>query len=342
MATKKKQGVEAAYNNLSQIGKTKKEKEKRDIDFDMFADMFTKEDVENINKQAEEAEKQGMEYIEVSRLIPSKLNKWSMRREDSFKAIVKHMKEHGFEEAFVIIGEKRPDGNVNIISGERRTTIAKEVGIKKVPITYKEFESDKDRLDFINLANLTRRNTVSSIIHNYKLYSEMYDNGEIPKEEMEAFSRKSEYVANKLGVSPATIKNHVFLLNYDEKLWDLIDDKVVARSTLYSLHRDNEANKFKNYKEIINELVQNEDVYDLDLPLDARQKIAKEIFAKLEKKRSGKEKKLIVAKEIPKINKNIASLMDKLECPKTAKDKQETISAIDELISNLNKIKNQI
>lgn len=269
---------------------------------------------EEIRQGVADAEARGVEMIDIDLLDANELSRYHMRDEESLEALKELIKANGFEKSFAIVGKKKPDGRVTILSGHRRTAVAKSLTdenglplITKLPITYKEFDREVKELEFVTAANLKRAENISDILSMYQLFSDHYDRGDWTKEETEGYAGKIDFIAGKMGISANKIKHSLFLLRYDPALWEYIDLGILSVNDLRKLHQDSEKGNITNRDELIKKLVESEQIrkaVDGKEDISAAKKEAKEILAgaarKYERKKKKSESAAIVVSRIKK------------------------------------------
>lgn len=304
MAAKKKQAQTNAFADaFNAIGIQPEAPETEEAAFGGDADfgsLFSEEDKKTIRQEFEEAKKKGVEMIDIDLLDPNPLSKYHMRDEDSFESLKELIRTNGFEQGFSIVGKKKPDGRVTILSGHRRTAAAKSIVdedgnriITQLPIIYKDFGREVDELEFVTSANLKRADNISDILNMYQLFSEHYDSGDWSKEETEGRG-KNEFIARKMGIPETKISNNMFLLRYSPVIWLYIDEGVLSVNDMRKLNTDNTRGKLKNHDEIVKALLESEILKRAGESSEARQaarKEARRILADAKKKYDRKDHK---------------------------------------------------
>lgn len=303
-----------------------------------FSAFIDEDDKDKLKKDIQKAEEKGVEMIDIDLLDANELSKYHMRDEESFEALKALIKENGFEKSFAVVGKKKPDGRVTILSGHRRTAVAKSLTdenglplITKVPITYKEFEREVKELEFVTAANLKRADNLSDILSMYQLFSEHFDNGDWTKEETEGYGGKMDFIAGKMGLSVSKLKNNLFLLRYDPAIWEYIDLGVLSVSDIRKLHADSENGKLKNHDEIIKSLCKSKTLKragESDEALASARKEAKEILSGAKRKYERKAKPKSAAKLISRVR---ADLDDSQKATAEGLSKKERTLALKEL-----------
>lgn len=357
MATKnKKKSATAtqASKNLQQLFSANETLEDMDLEVndllsedldlgDQFFTIFDEEDSLKAKEEVEKAKAGGMEFVDINKLVPSDLNKFNMRIDDSYNAIKESMRKEGFLEFLAITGEKREDGKVTIISGHRRTKIAKSLGLKEIPIIYVSCDDDVDRLRKIVKSNFHRPDSVYDVLHNYQAFDELCETEKFSKEEIDMFPSRRHFISHELGIAETKIRNLIFLLPYSEVIWELIDLDVIKTSVIRRYHLKRK--EYGNYEEIIKELEETKELRDSSLALEERQKLAKTILEKLKAIDSKKEKrKQKVHKELAKLDKSINRIltMKDYEVPKTETEKRYVQEEIEKIEDKLTKLKELI
>lgn len=344
---KKNQTAEAAKKNIQSLSAAFDDDDDMQVEDttldDALAALFDDIDTEQISSDIKEAEASGVEMIDVTKLIPNKYNKYQMDEDDeTYKAIKSSILKVGFMNGLAVIGEKREDGKVIIISGHRRTKIAKSLGLEKLPITYIECGSDVNRLRYSIRTNLHRKDSVRDTLYNYKAIEAFYEAGEYSKEETKLFETKRHFIANELGMEEGTLRNLVFLLNIDERIWTLIDKGVVTTSAIRTLY--GKRNEYKNYASAIRELCENETLLDRDIDIKDRQSKAKAIIDSAKSKGRPKGIKKCHT-EMAKLYKTVSSIKDSADTfirPANDAERKVALSSIENIERVLADIKQEI
>lgn len=301
MAAKKKQAQTNAFADaFNAIGSQPEETGENAFESDAdFGSLFSEEDKKSIRQGFEEAKKKGVEMIDIDLLDPNPLSKYHMRDEDSFESLKELIRANGFEQGFSIVGKKKPDGRVTILSGHRRTAAAKSIVdedgnrlITQLPIIYKDFGREVDELEFVTSANLKRADNISDILNMYQLFSEHFGRGEWTDEEI-AGRGKIEFIAKKMGIPESKINNTMFLLKYPPEIWLYIDKGILSANDIRKLYTENKKGKLKNHDDIINALLDSKILRSAGEgpdSLSAAKKEAKEILKGAQKKYDRKKR----------------------------------------------------
>lgn len=164
--------------------------------------------------KAAEATDAGERVLRVSldQVVPSPLQPRKHFHEDNLDELVESIREHGVIQPLVV---REVEGKYELIAGERRWRASTKLGLKEVPIIFRE-ASDRDVLEMALIENLQREDLD-------------------PLEEAQAYSRlakdfglKQEEIAQRVGKNRATVSNAIRLLDLDEQVQVLISRKMLS------------------------------------------------------------------------------------------------------------------
>jgi ParB/RepB/Spo0J family partition protein len=115
--------------------------------------------------------------------------------------IVEKMKKHGFyKEEPVTLWRDKETGRLILIDGRTRYTAAIEAGLKEIPAVERDFESPEDAIMYTFERQVIRRNLTGEEI---LTAVQLTINGR--KEKNDGTGRLGDQLAERLGISPATI-----------------------------------------------------------------------------------------------------------------------------------------
>ena len=152
-------------------------------------------------------------------------NPWQPRRvfnEQALEELSASIKEHGILQPLVVV--PLPDGNYQLIVGERRLRASKMAGLTKVPVVVRDFIEEQHKLEIALIENIQRHNL--DPIEEALAYKQLIDQYKMTQEE----------VAKKVGKGRTTVTNMLRLLHLPLKIQNaLADGKITeghARSIL--------------------------------------------------------------------------------------------------------------
>lgn len=136
-----------------------------------------------------------------------KPNPWQPRKafdEAALNELAASIKEHGVLQPLVVV--PMPDGNYQLIVGERRLRAAKLAGLTKVPVVVRDFMEEQKKLELALIENIQRHNLdpIEEAMA-YKQLAEQYD-------------LSHEQVGLRVGKSRTTVTNMLRLLNLPLKI----------------------------------------------------------------------------------------------------------------------------
>src|SRR3989344_3543105 len=136
-----------------------------------------------------------------------KPNPWQPRKvfnEQALQELAASIKEHGILQPLVVV--PLPDGNYQLIVGERRLRASKLAGLTKVPAVVRDFMEEQKKLELALIENIQRHNLdpIEEAMA-YKQLAEEYD-------------LSHEAVAKKVGKGRTTVTNMLRLLHLPLKI----------------------------------------------------------------------------------------------------------------------------
>jgi ParB family transcriptional regulator, chromosome partitioning protein len=157
---------------------------------------------------------QNLTEIEVSRIKP---NPWQPRKifkEEYLQELANSIKEHGILQPLVVV--PTPDGNYQIIVGERRWRASQLAGLTKIPVILRDAMEEQRKLELALIENIQRRNL--DPIEEAQAYQQLIDEYNLTQEE----------VAKKVGKGRTTVTNMIRLLNLPLKIQRAIADDIIS------------------------------------------------------------------------------------------------------------------
>lgn len=124
------------------------------------------------------------------------------------------IKEHGLIQPITV--RRLPDGNYELISGERRLRASKMAGLKKIPAYFRDVETDVEMLEMAIIENVQRENlNPIEIANGYRRL-------------MEDCDYTQEQVSVRVGKDRSTVANFLRLLNLPESLQEALREKKMS------------------------------------------------------------------------------------------------------------------
>ncbi len=140
--------------------------------------------------------------------------------------LIASIKEHGILQPIVVT--KRPDGNYELIAGERRLRASTIAGLKTVPAILRE-ASEQQKLELAMIENIQRQDL--NAIEEAKAYIRLMDEFHLTQDE----------IGQKMGKSRSQIANMIRLLQLPQDIQQALVDRRISMSqarTLLSLPND--------------------------------------------------------------------------------------------------------
>ena len=276
-------------------------------------------------------------------------NPMNMDQDDNWNALMYSIQETGVWKENPIIIEKREDGTKIVLAGNRRTLIAQQLKLDKVPVVYKVFSNDAERRRFIDSSNTHRDPKLIDILNRYELNAKLYDEGYWKNSSIGKL-KKLDAVAAIIGYPASKLHNIRFLLEIKkdfERIINLIDEEVLVINDLRKLHMMENKGKLIDYKGVLVQLCSDNVVNDIGEEGKKRKKAAKEIIANAKirgKKKTIKDTRMKKAHiEMKAFERNLTKVLSEgLVPPSTRKQKDETVDVIDEMIKLLQNYKKNI
>jgi ParB family chromosome partitioning protein len=152
--------------------------------------------------------------IDISLIKP---NPWQPRRvfeETALQELANSIKEHGVLQPLVVV--PLPNGEYQLIVGERRLRASKLAGLTKVPALIRDFMEEQKKLELALIENIQRHNL--DPIEEATAYQQLVDQYNLTQEE----------VAKKVGKGRTTITNLLRLLHLPLKIQNAIAAGVIT------------------------------------------------------------------------------------------------------------------
>lgn len=157
---------------------------------------------------------QNFTEIELSRIKP---NPWQPRKifkQEYLEELASSIKEHGILQPLVVIPQ--PDGNYQIIVGERRWRASQIAGLTKVPVIVRDAMEEQQKLELALIENIQRHNL------------DPIEEGQAYQQLIDQYKLTQDQVAKKVGKGRTTVTNMIRLLNLPLKIQRAIADDVIS------------------------------------------------------------------------------------------------------------------
>lgn len=174
----------------------------------------TMEPVLSSPTQVPSVQGQNLTMVAVERIAP---NPWQPRKifkEEYLRELADSIKEHGILQPLVVVPQ--PDGNYQLIVGERRLRASQLAGLTHVPVIVRDAMQEQQKLELALIENIQRHNL--DPIEEGQAYQQLIDQYKLTQEE----------VAKKVGKGRPTISNMIRLLNLPLKIQRGIADGVIS------------------------------------------------------------------------------------------------------------------
>jgi ParB family chromosome partitioning protein len=144
-------------------------------------------------------------------------NPWQPRKvfnEEALKELSDSIREHGILQPLVVV--PTPDGNYQLIVGERRLRASKLAGLSRVPVVVRDFMEEQKKLELAVIENIQRHNLHA--IEEAMAYKQL----------AETYNLSHEEVAKKVGKSRSTVSNMLRLLNLPIKIQNAVAEGIIS------------------------------------------------------------------------------------------------------------------
>ncbi len=150
----------------------------------------------------------GAESIRISDIEPNKNQPRKNFDEEALRQLADSIREHGIIQPLIV--HSLPNGNYQIIAGERRWRAAKMAGLSDIPALVRDDLSDEQAMQIAMIENLQRENL--NPIEEALGYKELIDN----------YKMTQERLASALGKARSTIANSLGLLTMPNGVQELL------------------------------------------------------------------------------------------------------------------------
>lgn len=157
---------------------------------------------------------QNFTQLELSKIKP---NPWQPRKifkQEYLEELASSIKEHGILQPLVVIPQ--PDGNYQIIVGERRWRASQIAGLTKVPVIIRDAMEEQQKLELALIENIQRHNL------------DPIEEGQAYQQLIDQYKLTQDQVAKKVGKGRTTVTNMIRLLNLPLKVQRAIADDVIS------------------------------------------------------------------------------------------------------------------
>jgi len=152
--------------------------------------------------------------VAVDRIVP---NPWQPRKvfkQEYLQELADSIKEHGVLQPLVVVPQ--PDGNFQLIVGERRLRASQLAGLQEVPVIIRDAMEEQQKLELALIENIQRHNL--DAIEEAQAYQQLIDQYKLTQDE----------VARKVGKGRTTVTNMLRLLHLPLKIQRAIADGVIS------------------------------------------------------------------------------------------------------------------
>lgn len=190
-----------------------------------------------LQKTAESASSVNGELVRqlpVDALEDNPLNRFSMAKDEQFRATVASVEKDGFLED-IIVTPTGTDGRYRIVSGHRRVAAARMLGKSSVPCKVRTYPDRLAELRALMGANLHRRN-----LSPFDMARQLETLREVMRQEgllPENVKAQAERMAEQTELSRATVERYLDLLNLDETLTAWAEAGKMTMTDAYELAR---------------------------------------------------------------------------------------------------------
>lgn len=144
-------------------------------------------------------------------------NPWQPRRvfdETQLQELADSIREHGILQPLMVV--PLPDGNYQLIMGERRLRASKLAGLTKVPAVIRDYLEEQKKLELALIENIQRHNL--DPIEEAMAYQQLIDHYKLTQEE----------VAKKVGKHRTTVTNLLRLLHLPLKIQNALAEGIIV------------------------------------------------------------------------------------------------------------------
>lgn len=144
------------------------------------------------------ASKNDIQQIGVNNVLPNPHQPRTEFSQKDLEELAASIKLHGVLQPIVVVN--KPDGNFQLIAGERRLRASKLAGLAKIPAIIRTF-SEQEQLELAVIENIQRSDLKP--LELAIAYTKLIDQ----------FNMTHEQIAQRVGKGPSTISNSVRLIN---------------------------------------------------------------------------------------------------------------------------------
>lgn len=154
-----------------------------------------------------------IQEVAADSIIPNRLQPRKVFDPKALAELAASIRAHGILQPLVV--RKIGEGRYELVAGERRLRAAREAGLSKVPVSFREVASDRESLELALVENLERADL--DPIEKAKGFKQL----------SEVFGLTQEKIAERMGQDRSTIANFLRLLELPSEVQD-----AVSRGTL--------------------------------------------------------------------------------------------------------------
>lgn len=151
---------------------------------------------------------EGTETLRISEIEPNRNQPRKTFDSDSLQQLADSIRQHGVIQPLIV--RSMPNGNYQIIAGERRWRAAKMAGLSDIPVLVRNDLSDEQTMQIAMIENLQRENL--NPIEEAMGYKEL----------MDKYKMTQESLAKVLGKARSSIANSLGLLNMPNGVQELL------------------------------------------------------------------------------------------------------------------------
>lgn len=188
----------------------------------------------------------GPAELPLTMIVPDPNQPRKMFKHRELEELSQSIHEHGLIQPLTVA--RRPDGKVDLIAGERRYRAAGMLGLRTVPVTFREADT-QDKLLLALIENIQREdlNPIEEADGYRRLINE--------------FSLTQEDVAKKVGKARSTVANMLRLLELPDEIRDALAQGLIpAGSARAILSLKDADSQIRFYKKLVAEHLTTRDV----------------------------------------------------------------------------------
>lgn len=157
-----------------------------------------------ITLAAEPRPNEGVSKIEIARIAPNPQQPRKEFSPESLAELTQSIREHGIIQPVTV--RRKPDGNYELVSGERRIRASIEAGLTEIPAYVLDVDTDRRMLELAIIENVQRQQF--NPIEEAEAYQRLIEECDLTQEE----------VAEKIAKDRSTITNFLRLLRLPEAI----------------------------------------------------------------------------------------------------------------------------